>query len=102
MAIEVNRIFGFNVHSLTIRRWLSKFWRRASPTLHIKDPDKDKEAKLARIKEALARCDADNPVFYEDEVDIHSPQKNWGRLDAKRSTKESGDIGILSLRSAAC
>ncbi len=71
MAIEVNRIFGFNVHSLTIRRWLSKFWRRASPTLHIKDPDK--EAKLARIKEALARCDADNPVFYEDEVDIHSP-----------------------------
>jgi len=72
MAIEVNRIFGLKVHSSTIRRWLPKLgivWRRASPTLHIKDPDK--EAKLARIKKALECCDADNPVFYEDEVDIH-------------------------------
>jgi transposase len=72
MAIEVNRIFGLKVHSSTLRRWLAKLgivWRRASPTLHIKDPDK--EAKLARIKKALEQCDADNPVFYEDEVDIH-------------------------------
>lgn len=72
MAIEINRIFELNVHSSTIRRWLPKLgivWRRAAPTLHIKDPDK--EAKLARIKQALEQCDADNPVFYEDEVDIH-------------------------------
>lgn len=64
MAIEVNRIFGLKVHSSTIRRWLPKLgivWRRASPTLHIKDPDK--EAKLARIKQALECCEADNPVF---------------------------------------
>ena len=27
---------------------------------------------MANIDAALARCDADNPVFYEDEVDITS------------------------------
>lgn len=72
MAIEVNRVFDLKVHASTIRRWLPKLgivWRRAAPTLHIKDPDK--EAKLARIKQALEHCDADHPVFYEDEVDIH-------------------------------
>ena len=26
--------------------------------------------KMTNIEAALARCDADNPVFYEDEVDI--------------------------------
>lgn len=43
------------LHSSTIRRWLPKHgivWRRAAPTLCIKDPDK--EAKLAAIKQALA------------------------------------------------
>ena len=72
MAIEINRVFELKVHSSTIRRWLPKLgivWRRAAPTLHIKDPDK--EAKLASIKTALEQCDASHPVFYEDEVDIH-------------------------------
>ncbi|CAM4042628.1 Integrase core domain protein [Vibrio aerogenes CECT 7868] len=72
MAMEVNRIFDLKVHASTIRRWLPKLgivWRRAVPTLHIKDPEK--EAKLARIKQALEQCDIDHPVFYEDEVDIH-------------------------------
>lgn len=26
---------------------------------------------MAAINEALGRCSADHPVFYEDEVDIH-------------------------------
>ena len=26
---------------------------------------------MAAIHEALAKCSAENPVFYEDEVDIH-------------------------------
>ena len=72
MAIEINRIMGLNVHASTIRRWLPRMgivWRRAAPTLHIRDPDRD--AKLARIKQALERCCTDHPVFYEDEVDIH-------------------------------
>ncbi len=43
-------------------------WRRPVPTLRIKDPAY--QEKMANIDAALARCDADNPVFYEDEVDI--------------------------------
>lgn len=72
MAIEVNRILKLNVHPSTLRRWLPKLgivWRRACPTLRIKDPGK--EEKLAKIQQAIEQCDADNPVFYEDEVDIH-------------------------------
>lgn len=44
-------------------------WRRAAPTLRIRDPHK--EEKMVAIHEALAKCSAENPVFYEDEVDIH-------------------------------
>ncbi|GAA4872628.1 hypothetical protein GCM10023333_01770 [Ferrimonas pelagia] len=72
MAIEVNRFFDLKVHSSTLRRWLPKLgivWRRAAPTLHIRDPHKAE--KLARIREALEKCSVDHPVFYEDEVDIH-------------------------------
>lgn len=49
------------------------------PTLYIQDPDKS--AKLAAINEALANCNVDNPVFYQDEVDIHLNPKigaDWG------------------------
>lgn len=30
---------------------------------------------MAAIHEALAKCSAENPVFYEDEVDIHLTPK---------------------------
>ncbi|MNY18781.1 hypothetical protein D3C86_1521850 [compost metagenome] len=43
-------------------------WRRPVPTLGIKDPVY--QEKMAQIEAALARCDAANPVFYEDEIDI--------------------------------
>jgi hypothetical protein len=43
-------------------------WRRAAPTLRIRDPQR---RKMVAIHEALAKCSAENPVFYEDEVDIH-------------------------------
>lgn len=72
MAIEINRMFSLQVHSSTIRRWLPKLgivWRRAAPTLHIRDPLRDD--KLKAIRDALQHCDIDHPVFYEDEVDIH-------------------------------
>ncbi|AAO11496.1 Putative transposase and inactivated derivative [Vibrio vulnificus CMCP6] len=43
MAIEVNRIFGFNAHSSTIRRWVPKLgivWRRACISkIQIKKPN---------------------------------------------------------------
>ena len=72
LTLEINRLFSSEIHASTIRRWLPEadlVWRRAAPTLHIKDPHK--EEKVQKIQAALAECDADNPVFYEDEVDIH-------------------------------
>lgn len=30
---------------------------------------------MVAVHEALAKCSAENPVFYEDEVDIHLNQK---------------------------
>ena len=44
-------------------------WRRAAPTLRIRDPHKDE--KMAAIHKALDECCAEHPVFYEDEVYIH-------------------------------
>lgn len=72
---------GIRIHSSTLRRWMPELgivWRRAAPTLRIRDPHKDE--KLAAIKAALDRCDADNSVLYEDEVDIHLNPKIGGRL----------------------
>jgi transposase len=72
LAIKINEITGCTLHASTVRRWLSSaglVWRRAVPTLHIRDPHK--EEKMAVIAEALAQCSAEHPVFYEDEVDIH-------------------------------
>ncbi len=71
LAIKINRLTGLNMAASTLRRWLPRMgivWRRPVPTLRIKDPAY--QDKMADIDEALARCDADNPVFYEDEVDI--------------------------------
>lgn len=72
LAIKINEIVGCKLHPGTIRRWLPSaglVWRRAAPTLHIRDPHKDE--KMAAIREALDKCSAEHPVFYEDEVDIH-------------------------------
>lgn len=44
-------------------------WCGAVLTLRIRDPYK--EEKLAAIKVALDCCNANNPVLYEDEVDIY-------------------------------
>lgn len=72
LAIKINDITGCRLHASTVRRWLSSaglVWRRAAPTLRIRDPHK--EEKMAAIAQALAGCSAEHPVFYEDEVDIH-------------------------------
>ncbi|MCI4236928.1 IS630 family transposase [Dickeya dianthicola] len=72
LAIKINEITGCKLHPGTIRRWLPSaglVWRRAAPTLHIRDPKK--EEKMAVIHNALDKCSAAHPVFYEDEVDIH-------------------------------
>jgi transposase len=94
LSIVIREALNIVLHSSTIRRWLPKHgivWRRAAPTLQIKDPDK--EAKLAAIKQALASCDAENPVFYEDEVDIHLNPKigaDWGLRGQQRKVVTPG------------
>lgn len=72
LAIKINEITGCRLHASTVRRWLPSagiVWRRAAPTLRIRDPNK--EEKMAAIAEALSECSVEHPVFYEDEVDIH-------------------------------
>ncbi len=72
LAIKINEITGCQLHAVTVRRWLPSaglMWRRAAPTLRIRDPHKDE--KMAAIHKALDECSAEHPVFYEDEVDIH-------------------------------
>lgn len=72
LAIKINEITGCKLHPGTVRHWLPSaglVWRRAAPTLHIRDPHKNE--KMAAIHKALDKCSIEHPVFYEDEVDIH-------------------------------
>lgn len=72
LAIKIRDVTGCPLHASTIRRWLPAaglVWRRAAPTLRIRDPNK--EEIMAAINVALASCSTEHPVFYEDEVDIH-------------------------------
>lgn len=71
LTLIVNRLFNVTLHSSTLHRYLKQagiVWRRAAPTLKIKDPNHE-EKRLA-IGQALAREQAEHPVFYQDEVDI--------------------------------
>jgi len=70
LAIKIIDITGCSLHPGTVRRWLplaGLAWRRAAPTLHIRDPHKNE--KMSAIHKALDKCSAEHPVFYEDEVD---------------------------------
>lgn len=85
---------GIKVHSSTLRRWLPALgivWRRAAPTLRIRDPHR--EERLQAIRTALANCSAEHPVFYEDEVDIHLNPKigaDWGLRGKQRLVATPG------------
>lgn len=94
MEIKINEINGCQLHASTIRRWLplaGLVWRRAAPTLRIRD--QHKEEKMAAIRDALEKCSPENPVFYEDEVDIHLNPKNRCRLAGMRETETHSDAG---------
>ncbi len=72
LAIKINRLAGLNMAAYTLGRWLPRMgivWRRPMPTLRIKDPAY--QATMANIEAALIRCEPDNPVCYENEVDIN-------------------------------
>lgn len=71
LADQLYEQLGVPIHASTVRRLLPTLgvvWNRARPTLHI--PDRQKARKMRQIKRALARADAQHPVFYVDEVDI--------------------------------
>ena len=88
LAIKINEITGCRLHASTVRRWLPSVglvWRRAAPTLRIRDPHK--EEKMAAIAEALSECSVEHPVFYEDEVDIHLNPKIGADLQLRGQQK---------------
>ena len=62
---------GIAVHAATIRRWLRQlaiYWRRARPTLHIRDPRKAE--RMLAIHQALENRQLRTEVFYVDEADV--------------------------------
>jgi transposase len=70
------------------RHWLPAaglVWRMAAPTLRIRDPYKAE--KMAAIHEALDKYSAENPVIYEDEVDIHLNLKIGAAWQARGQQK---------------
>ena len=79
----VNRLFNVLLHPPTLHRYLKMagiVWRRAAPTLKIKDPHC--EDKRLAIRLALAQKQTEHPVFYQDEVDIELNPKigaDWMR-----------------------
>jgi transposase len=72
LAKELNRVLKRRVHASTLRRLLSRIgyaWRRARPTLCIRDPHKAE--RLAAIDRALKRAARrDTAVLFVDEADI--------------------------------
>lgn len=71
LAIALRDVYGVVIHPSTVRRALRRTdfrWRRARPTLCIRDPRKAE--KLKAIQEAIDNQDTYTEVFFVDEVDI--------------------------------
>lgn len=71
LVLVINRLFDVTLHRSTLHLYLRQadmVWRRAAPTLKIKDPHY--EEKRLVIDQALAQEQTAHPVFYQDEVDI--------------------------------
>ncbi len=72
LALVLRRQHGLAIHASTVRRLLNRLewvWRRARPTLCIRDPRKP--ARMAAINRALQRAArADTAVLYVDEADV--------------------------------
>lgn len=71
LARVLARHFDEEVHPSTIRRLLVRMdyrWKRARPTLHKKDPDK--ESKLEDIEIAIQQCSRSTATVFVDEVAI--------------------------------
>ena len=71
LAMELQRQTGVEVHATTVRRWLKRLgfgYRRARPTLCIRDPKKSQ--RMRAIAQALADEDPHTEVFSSDEADV--------------------------------
>ena len=71
LAKALYEYHGLELHASTVRRALRRTafrWRRARPTLCIRDPRKAE--KLAAIQEAIGSNDPYTEVFFVDEADI--------------------------------
>lgn len=88
LAVVLHRQSGLQVHATTVRRWLKRLhygWRRARPTLCIRDPRKLQ--RMQAIAAALADATPGTEVFYEDEVDIHlNPKLGHGWMPRGQQT----------------
>ncbi|WP_338659257.1 IS630 family transposase [Pectobacterium araliae] len=95
LALVVNRLFDISLHPVTLHRYLRQaglVWRRAAPTLKIKDPQY--EEKRTAIEQALVQNSVDNPVFYQDEVDIDLNPKIGSDWCLKGQQKRIATPGI--------
>jgi transposase len=71
LALALRDVHGITIHPSTVRRALRRSdfrWRRARPTLCIRDPRKAE--KLAAIQKAIDNKEPYTEVFFVDEVDI--------------------------------
>ncbi len=71
LAMELQHQTGIEVHATTVRRWLKRLgfgYRRARPTLCIRDPKKSQ--RMRAIARALADEDPRTEVFFCDEADV--------------------------------
>ena len=71
LAEQLGKALGVSIHASTVRRWMPRLgirWKRARPTLNIRDPQKG--WKMKAIEAALKQASESEPVFYVDEVDI--------------------------------
>lgn len=94
LAAELSRQLKVQVHPTTVRRWLARLqygYRRARPTLHIRDPRKTE--RMRAINHTLANPARGTEVFYSDEVDINLNPKigaMWTRRGQQRTVSTPG------------
>ena len=85
---------GVTVHPSTVRRWLALLrfgYRRARPTLHVRDPRKAE--RMQAIEAALASQGGGTEVFYVDEADVDlNPRIGpaWVRRGVQQATPTPG------------
>ena len=94
LAETLSKMLSRHVHASTVRRWLVKLgfgWRRARPTLHLRDPHA--AARMNAINRALSRRRDGVEVLYADEVDIHLNPKIgflWSARGCQRAVPTPG------------